>query len=119
MGWCWREMAATIPGFEPVEDRSVFLLGTRDIDPLEQNLLDRSAVRVLSPETLGQNGLDRDLAPLRDHAAYIHCDLDTLDLAEGTGEPVPRPRRPDPGRGHPARDLPERADPGGGGGVIS
>jgi len=91
MGWCWREMAATIPGFEPVDGRGVFLLGTRDVDPLEQELLDRSAVRVLSPEALRQDGLARNLAPLRDHAAYIHCDLDSLDPAEGQANPFPVP----------------------------
>lgn len=91
MGWCWREMTATIPGFEPVEDRHVFLLGTRDVDPLERDLLDRSAVRVLPPEALRQGGLARDLAPLRDHAAYIHCDLDSLDPTEGQANPFPVP----------------------------
>jgi arginase len=89
MGWCWREMAGTIPGFEPVADRSVFLLGTRDVDPLERERLARSAVRVLPPETLRHDGLSHELASLREHVAYVHCDLDSLDPAEGQANPFP------------------------------
>ena len=91
MGWCWREMTGTIPGFEPVADHNVFLLGTRDVDPLERDLLARSAVRVIPPESLRQDDLTRELAPLRPHvdAAYIHCDLDVLDPAEGQANPFP------------------------------
>ncbi len=91
MGWCWRELTGTIPGFEPVADHSLFLLGTRDVDPLERELLARSAVRVLPPESLRHEDLTRELAPLRQHveAAYIHCDLDALDPAEGQVNPFP------------------------------
>lgn len=91
MGWCWRELAATVPGFEPVADHSVFLLGTRDVDPPERELLARSAVRVLPPASLRDGSLARALAPLREHVdgCYIHCDLDALDPAEGQANPFP------------------------------
>jgi arginase len=93
MGWCWREMTGTIPGFQPVADHSVFLLGARDVDPLEQELLARSAVRVMSPESLRHDGLTHELAPLRQlvDVAYVHCDLDALDPAEGQANPFPVP----------------------------
>jgi arginase len=91
LGWCWREMAGTIPGFQPVADHSVYLLGTRDVDPLERELLARSAVRVLPPESLRRDGLARELASLRPpvDAAYVHCDLDALDPEEGQANPFP------------------------------
>jgi arginase len=91
LGWCWREMAGTIPGFQPVPDHSVVLLGTRDVDPLEHELVARSAVRVLSPDSLRGDGWTRELASIRQHAdvAYVHCDLDALDPSEGQANPFP------------------------------
>jgi arginase len=91
LGWCWRELSGTIPGFQPVSDHSVLLLGTRDVDPLERELVARSAVRILSPDELRQGGLTRELAPPSQHAdvAYVHCDLDALDPSEGQANPFP------------------------------
>lgn len=91
LGWCWRELAGTIPGFEPVPDQNVILLGTRDIDPLEGDLLARSAVRILPPDSLRHGGLTRELASICQHAdgAYVHCDLDALDPSEGQANPFP------------------------------
>lgn len=91
LGWCWRELAGTIPGFQPVSDDRVLLLGTRDVDPLERELLARSAVRVLSPDSLRHGGLTRELASPSRHAdvAYVHCDLDALDPSEGQANPFP------------------------------
>lgn len=91
LGWCWRELAGTIPGFQPVPDHSTLLLGTRDVDPLERELIARSAVRVLPSDALRGNGLTRELASVRQHAdvAYIHCDLDALDPSEGQANPFP------------------------------
>ena len=91
MGWCWRELTGTIPGFQPVSDDRVLLLGTRDVDPLERELLARSAVRVLPPDSLRHDGLARELAAFGWHAevAYVHCDLDALDPSEGQANPFP------------------------------
>src|SRR6187551_1889687 len=44
-GRCWPALAAAIPGFAPVPESSVILLGARDLDPLEAAALDASAVR--------------------------------------------------------------------------
>lgn len=91
LGWCWRELTGTIPGFQPVADHTVLLLGTRDVDPLERDLLARSAVRVLPPDVLRHGGLTRELASVCQHAeiAYVHCDLDALDPSEGQANPFP------------------------------
>lgn len=89
MGWCWRQMTGAIPGFEPVSDHSVALLGTRDVDPPEAELVSRSAVRVLAPAALRDGALTREIASIRRRAdlAYVHCDLDALDPAEGRANP--------------------------------
>jgi arginase len=91
LGWGWRGLTGTIPGFQPVSDHNVLLLGTRDVDPLERDLLDRSAVRVLSPDSMRRDGLARELAPVCRNAdvAYVHCDLDALDPSEGQANPFP------------------------------
>jgi len=89
MGWCWRQMTSAIPGFQPVSDHSVALLATRDVDPLEAELVSRSAVRVLAPESLRDGGLTRAIASIQPQVdlAYVHCDLDALDPAEGRANP--------------------------------
>lgn len=93
MGWCWRQMSGSIPGFQPVSDRSVFLLGTRDVDPLETGLLSRSTVRVVPPASLRDSDWTRELASLRPEAdaGYVHCDLDALDPSEGRANPFAAP----------------------------
>jgi arginase len=91
MGWCWRQMSGAIPGFEPVSDRSVFLLGTRDVDPPEAGLLAKSAVRVVPPAALRDSGWTRELASIQSAAGYVHCDLDALDPSEGQANPFAAP----------------------------
>jgi arginase len=89
LGWCWNQMSGAIPGFQPVSDHSVALLATRDVDPLEAGLVSRSAVRVLAPESLRNGALTREIASIRPRVdlAYVHCDLDALDPAEGRANP--------------------------------
>jgi arginase len=83
-GRCWRELARRVPGFTPVAESAVCLLGARDLDPLEADLLADSAVRVLGPGELA-SGLGAALAALaaRAEGAYVHVDLDVLDPGEG------------------------------------
>jgi arginase len=81
-GRCWRELARRVPGFEPVDEASVVLLGARDLDPLEACALDESRVTVLRPDAVRAH-LDVVLGQLRDRvrAIYVHVDLDVLDPA--------------------------------------
>jgi arginase len=87
-GGCWRELAATVPGFAPIAEERVLLLGARELDPLEASRLAASALQVLPPPALATS-----LAPaLRRVAtsadgAYLHCDLDVLDPQEGRANP--------------------------------
>jgi len=70
-GACYEALTATIPGFEPVDDRRIRLIATRDIDPPEQQVIDRCGIRV------GMNGTPHKT----NGVAYVHCDLDSLDPA--------------------------------------
>ena len=79
-GRCWSQLARTIPHFTPVADDRVCLIGTRDVDPLEHDLLEASLVEVVSP-TLLRRTLGATLDGIREHVKdmYVHLDLDVLD----------------------------------------
>ncbi len=79
-GRCWRGLLNRLPGFAPVDERNVVLLGARDLDPLEARTLSESAVSVLSPNEVRERSdevLDRLRGRVRD--LYVHVDLDVLD----------------------------------------
>jgi arginase len=88
VGRCWGKLAATVPGFRPVPETQVVLLGARDFDFDERALLDRSAVSLIDAQLIRKHGLRAALEPLlpkiRTHTgrAYLHIDLDVLDPAE-------------------------------------
>lgn len=79
-GRCWTQLAATVPGFDPVPDDRVCLIGTRDIDSLEGGLIDESGVDVIEPRKL-RSDLGNVLQPImqRVQKMYVHLDLDVLD----------------------------------------
>lgn len=81
-GRCWTELAKTIPGFEPVPENRVWLLGVRDLDPLEFLALSNSAVKRFGPSIIGA-GTARAIAPhFNGQRPYLHIDLDALDPRE-------------------------------------
>jgi arginase len=72
--------------------------GLRDVDPLEQELLDRSDCEYLSVEDIRAAGDAVDdqmkrLGRLTD-VIYIHVDMDVLDPAEVAGHPLTAPEGP-------------------------
>jgi len=80
-GRCWRGMASTIPGFRPIADERVALLGTRDLDPPEAAVLEGSAMRVVRAADVTA-GLPDALEGLRaagTRRLYLHVDLDVHD----------------------------------------
>ncbi len=81
-GRCWTQLAATIPGFSPIPDNRVCLIGTRDLDAPERALLHESSVDVIEPGQLG-SGLSSTLEKIREQvdSIYVHLDLDVLDSA--------------------------------------
>lgn len=83
-GRCWRRETDKLPGFRPVPDAHVVLIGTRDIDASEQKLLRAAKFLHVSPEAMTDD-LRRALAALPTDAAdaYVHVDLDVLDPSVG------------------------------------
>jgi len=88
VGRCWGKLAATIPGFCPVPEKQVVLVGARDFDADERGLLGTSGVHSVEPSGIRKRGprveLEPPLAMVRalSGRAYLHIDLDVLDLAE-------------------------------------
>src|SRR4029077_19748813 len=79
-GRCWKQLALSIPGFQPIADERVCLIGTRDVDTLEGTLIAQSNVDVIEPARI-QTDLPRTLNAMGQHVdrMYVHLDLDVLD----------------------------------------
>jgi arginase len=93
LGLCWRNLAATVPGFEPVHPRMTFLLGARDLDPAETSWLRQSEVTSVPVDQI-PDGLPLLLerAPLAEAVGYLHLDLDVLDPSVGRANYLPVPQ---------------------------
>jgi arginase len=90
-GRCWRQLAGAMPGFHPVPESAIALIGARDLDPLEAALLDRSAIRRVAGATVRRD-LPAVLAAFEATApAYLHLDLDVLDPSEAPVNPYAAP----------------------------
>jgi arginase len=88
-----------VTGLDPaLPTKYIVMAGLRDVDPLEQELLDRSDcemitvddIRRLTPNITDQ--IDR-LARLTD-IIYVHIDMDVLDPSEVAGHPLTAPEGP-------------------------
>jgi arginase len=91
-GQCWQSLARTVPGFEPVAGRRVLLVGARDVEPAEAELLQRVGVqRVARPGDLvdayGPHATG-------DNRVYLHVDLDVLDPRAAIANQWPTPGGP-------------------------
>jgi arginase len=76
-GQCWRKLAAKIPNFSPVLGQNILLIGARDVEPDEAELLTRVGVhRVTDLDELRSKTMS-----LSNHVSgvYVHLDLDVLD----------------------------------------
>jgi arginase len=91
LGWCWRNLAASVPGFLPVPPEATFLFGARDLDPLEAARLAESQVACHPVPRISE--LAGQLAALPDPVlGYLHVDLDVLDPdAVGRANSLPVP----------------------------
>lgn len=83
LGRCWTGMASRIPRFRPLVAKNVALVGVRDLDPGEAEVLARGEVRAVEAASLRAQ-LPAALQALEGVAsAYLHVDLDVLDASEG------------------------------------
>ena len=80
-GDCWETLCATVPGFVPLPEERIALVGVRDMEAGERERLERSAVRRVDVGDLG--GLPGQLSGLGAERISLHVDLDVLDPASG------------------------------------
>jgi arginase len=72
------------PGFSPTPDENIWLVGARDLDPLESEALSRSAIRRIPAETFNATTVDEIVRRRQSGGQiYLHLDLDVLDPIEG------------------------------------
>jgi arginase len=92
-GRCWKQLAVTIPGFQPIPDERVCLVGARDIDTLEGRLLAESNVDVIEPDKIRSDFSPR-LNSMAKHVndMYVHLDLDVLDSGVASANKFAVPR---------------------------
>jgi len=88
-----------VSGLDPaLPTKYIVMAGLRDVDPLEQELLDRSDCEMISVEDIRRltaNVGDQigRLARLTD-VIYVHIDMDVLDPSEVAGHPLTAPEGP-------------------------
>lgn len=81
-GHCYQNYWVQIGDGAPIAEAATLMLGVRDLDPMERQRLDRSAIRVVSwhegqPQADALTALD-ELAG-RVQEVYLHVDMDALD----------------------------------------
>ena len=91
-GLGWQRLAASVPGFQPVEPRDTYLLGVRDLDPPEAAHIRESGTTLVEVDQLPAE-LPRILgaASLADAVGYLHLDPDVLDPSVGRANYLPVP----------------------------
>ena len=88
-GRCWRSVAATIPGFQPVAEKNLMLVGARDLDEEEQRQLEQSGihlVRTTSPgDTVILEKMESAMIDLQGRVTgvYLHIDMDAFEIGGG------------------------------------
>lgn len=81
-GRCWQALARTVPGFEPLPDENIILIGGHGADAGARSILAGSNIRIVPPKEarLGSfvEALDR-LHACGIETVYLHIDMDVLD----------------------------------------
>ena len=88
-GRCWKAVAKTIPGFQPVAEKNLVLVGARDLDEEEQRQLEQSGINLV--RTTSGNGteilekMESALIDLQRRVTgiYLHIDMDAFEIGEG------------------------------------
>lgn len=82
---------------EYIQPAHVCLIGTRAVDPGEQQFLERHQIRVFSPAELSQRGIAavlNDAVAIATHGTAgfgLSIDLDAFDLVDAPGVAIPEP----------------------------
>lgn len=85
-GRCWQALAATVPGFHPVPDGQVLLVGAHGADEGARDVLDASVIGQVPTAQIHALGASEALGLALDRLArqgvtqiYLHLDVDVLD----------------------------------------
>jgi arginase len=70
-------------GYAPILDENVILIGARDLDVAEGELLLRSAIKHISPANTRELEEALKVLSKRVQNLYVHVDMDVLDESEG------------------------------------
>jgi len=81
VGNCWQKLCATVPGYLPLREDRVVLVGVRDVEAGERERLDRSAIHRVDAKDITR--LPERLERFRAKRISLHVDLDVLDPAYG------------------------------------
>jgi len=81
-GGSWRQLALSVPGFRPMPEENVCVVGSRDLDPMEKRLLSASGVTTVRAAEI-RSALPAAMEALRKSVdrVHVHIDLDVLDAA--------------------------------------
>ncbi|UOG73136.1 arginase family protein [Hymenobacter tibetensis] len=80
-GHCWSTLAASIPGFRPVQPTHVVHVGGRAFEPAEEAALHAAGVCLVTADAVETDTFEKALARLQTQVdqVYVHIDLDVLD----------------------------------------
>jgi arginase len=87
-GLCWKQLAASIPHFEPLPGEHILLIGGRDFDTGERQRLEQAGARVVDAaaiaETSVRDSLQSAITNFQNsiEEVHLHIDLDALNPKE-------------------------------------
>ena len=76
-GHCWKQLATSVPGFKPVREDKIILIGARDFDQEEAKNLSHSMVELITTEMIKLQEVQSHFPEM--DKVYLHIDLDVLD----------------------------------------
>jgi arginase len=85
VGHCWAEMVRAVPGFRPVREENVVLIGSRGATPAEKERLWVSEATVVEEQSVralrarGALGSALETVGGQVRTVHVHLDLDVLD----------------------------------------
>ncbi len=83
-GRCWQAATGTVPGFKPVDDDTVLLIGAHSLDNAEEVLLRESGIVWLSARDTSADNLPAaalEFWTSRVANVHVHIDLDVYDTS--------------------------------------
>ena len=83
VGRCWSALARGLLGAAPLAEEHVWLVGARDLDPMEATQLRASRVRRVLAAEVDESLARRIAGEAAGAPVYLHLDLDVMDPADG------------------------------------